>query len=100
MKANYITERHGKIHTSKHAVGDRRRSTNRQEQSIPNQKKTIQHEIIEHNLRLVSKGFQNNISLVLCYQGLTKSFRILIDFLIFCELFGDKFVKLFIVVVQ
>jgi len=76
---------------SNHAVGHCRRSTNRQEQFIPDQNNVMEY-ITDHNLRLVSKGFWNNISLVLCYQGLS----ILTGNLTNCRfllLFAIQFVK-------
>ena len=56
-------------------------------------KNTIKEYITKHNLRLVSKGFRNDISLVLCYQGLTIFHREFDKLHIFLLLFAGRFVK-------
>lgn len=62
MKANYMAGRHGKTHQINRAVGYVRRSTDRQEQSIPDQKEALKTYANEHGLRLVKFYVDDAIS--------------------------------------
>jgi len=52
-----MTKRNGKTGQNNRAVGYVRRSTNRQEQSIDDQKKALETYAIEHGLRLAATRY-------------------------------------------